>query len=303
MKKKPPPRHLGPPEPVRVVSGSLIRIVLLACIALAGAVFALVLHYRVHRPAPSPHDARPTRASSLPRSSSPSRAPRRAPERPRGEGRHTRRPRDLREHPGRIDVRRAAVHVRADHRLQPPLLVVRHGARLLRRHAHAPRRRARARARARHAARRAHRRRAAARSPARSPLLRELCDAGKTVLVETSGEADVLARRSARAQDHGPEGARLRRDRTATAGRTSRTSRARDEIKFVLADRADYEWMRDVIREPRAHGAHPDAPRERRLRGASPRRTSWPGCSRTSCPCACSSSCTSTSGRPETVGV
>jgi 7-carboxy-7-deazaguanine synthase len=24
---------------------------------------------------------------------------------------------------------------------------------------------------------------------------------------------------------------------------------ARDEIKFVLADRADYEWMRDVVRE------------------------------------------------------
>jgi 7-carboxy-7-deazaguanine synthase len=25
----------------------------------------------------------------------------------------------------------------------------------------------------------------------------------------------------------------------------------RDEIKFVLADRADYEWMRDVLRERR----------------------------------------------------
>jgi hypothetical protein len=57
VKKKPPPRHLGPPAPVRVVSGSLIRIVLLACVALAGAIFALVLHYRVQRPTPSPPSA------------------------------------------------------------------------------------------------------------------------------------------------------------------------------------------------------------------------------------------------------
>ena len=46
MKKKPQPRHLTPPAPVRVVSGSFIRIVMLACFALAGAIFALVLHYR-----------------------------------------------------------------------------------------------------------------------------------------------------------------------------------------------------------------------------------------------------------------
>ena len=38
---------MTPPAPVRVVSASLIRIVLLACFALAGAIFALVLHYRV----------------------------------------------------------------------------------------------------------------------------------------------------------------------------------------------------------------------------------------------------------------
>ena len=50
MKKKPRPRHLSPPLPVRVVSGSLVRIVLLACFALAGAIFALVLHYRVAQP-------------------------------------------------------------------------------------------------------------------------------------------------------------------------------------------------------------------------------------------------------------
>lgn len=54
MKKKPQPRHLIPPARVRVVSGSLIRIVLLACFALAGAIFALVLHYRVSRERFSP---------------------------------------------------------------------------------------------------------------------------------------------------------------------------------------------------------------------------------------------------------
>ena len=32
---------------------------------------------------------------------------------------------------------------------------------------------------------------------------------------------------------------------------------ARDEIKFVLADRADYEWMRDVIREHAPRRARP----------------------------------------------
>jgi 7-carboxy-7-deazaguanine synthase len=30
-----------------------------------------------------------------------------------------------------------------------------------------------------------------------------------------------------------------------------------DEIKFVLADRADYEWMRDAIREHRLPGRTP----------------------------------------------
>ena len=53
MKKKPQPRHLSPPAPVRVVSGALDRIVLLACFALAGAIFALVLHYRVREPSPA----------------------------------------------------------------------------------------------------------------------------------------------------------------------------------------------------------------------------------------------------------
>ena len=74
---------------------------------------------------------------------------------------HARHPRDLREHPGRIDVRRAAVHLRADDGMQPPLHLVRHAAGVLRRHAHGAARRAGAALVVRDAARRAHGRRAA----------------------------------------------------------------------------------------------------------------------------------------------
>lgn len=68
MKKKPPPRHLSHrlPRPVRPVGASLIRIVLLACVALAGAIFALVLHYRMRqRPWPSPDPAAAIDAGEL----------------------------------------------------------------------------------------------------------------------------------------------------------------------------------------------------------------------------------------------
>lgn len=66
MKKKKPPRHLTPLRPVLPVSGSLIRIVLLACVALAGAIFALVLHYRMRQsPWPSHDPAAATDAGEL----------------------------------------------------------------------------------------------------------------------------------------------------------------------------------------------------------------------------------------------
>ena len=50
---------------------------------------------------------------------------------------------------------------------------------------------------------------------------------------------------------------------------------AGDEIKFVLADREDYEWMRETIRERDLAAAHAEPPREhglRQARGAGPRR-------------------------------
>jgi 7-carboxy-7-deazaguanine synthase len=80
------------------------------------------------------------------------------------------------------------------------------------------------------------------------PLFGELCDAGRTVLVETSGEADV-SRVDARVHKimdlKAPGSGEGHRNRWSNLLCLT----ARDEIKFVLADRADYEWMRTTLRE------------------------------------------------------
>ena len=80
------------------------------------------------------------------------------------------------------------------------------------------------------------------------PLMTELCDAGRTVLVETSGEADV-ARVDARVHKvmdlKCPGSGESHRNRWSNLEHIGR----RDEIKFVLSDRADYEWMRAAVRE------------------------------------------------------
>jgi 7-carboxy-7-deazaguanine synthase len=78
-------------------------------------------------------------------------------------------------------------------------------------------------------------------------LLGELCDAGRTVLVETSGEADVsgVDARVHKVMDlKCPGSGESHRNRWSNLDHIG----ARDEIKFVLADRTDYEWMRDTIR-------------------------------------------------------
>jgi 7-carboxy-7-deazaguanine synthase len=80
------------------------------------------------------------------------------------------------------------------------------------------------------------------------PLMRELCDSGRTVLVETSGEADVSAvdSRVHKVMDlKCPGSGESHRNRWENL----RHITPRDEIKFVLADRADYEWMRSAIPE------------------------------------------------------
>jgi 7-carboxy-7-deazaguanine synthase len=75
----------------------------------------------------------------------------------------------------------------------------------------------------------------------------ELCDAGKTVLVETSGEADVAG--------VDPRVHKIMDLKCPGSGESARNRWSNlehigpgDEIKFVLADRADYEWMRDAVR-------------------------------------------------------
>ncbi|WP_437680646.1 radical SAM protein [Sorangium sp. So ce131] len=92
--------------------------------------------------------------------------------------------------------------------------------------------------------------------PGSLPLLAELCDAGRTVLVETSGEADVsrVDPRVHKIMDlKAPGSGESHRNRWSNLEHLT----PRDEIKFVLADRADYEWMRSTIRERRleARGA------------------------------------------------
>jgi 7-carboxy-7-deazaguanine synthase len=90
--------------------------------------------------------------------------------------------------------------------------------------------------------------------PGAIPLLVELCDAGKTVLVETSGEADVskVDPRVNKIMDlKAPGSKESHRNRWSNLDHIGfrPAAGARDEIKFVLADRADYEWMRATIRE------------------------------------------------------
>jgi 7-carboxy-7-deazaguanine synthase len=80
------------------------------------------------------------------------------------------------------------------------------------------------------------------------PLMTELCDAGRTVLVETSGEADVsrVDPRVHKVMDlKCPGSGESHRNRWENLEHLT----PRDEIKFVLADRVDYEWMRATIRD------------------------------------------------------
>jgi 7-carboxy-7-deazaguanine synthase len=80
-------------------------------------------------------------------------------------------------------------------------------------------------------------------------LARRLCDAGRTVLIETGGHHDVseavLDARVVRVLDvKCPGSGESHRNRWENLEQL----RAVDEVKFVLADRADYEWAREVIR-------------------------------------------------------
>jgi 7-carboxy-7-deazaguanine synthase len=80
------------------------------------------------------------------------------------------------------------------------------------------------------------------------PLVQRLLDEGFTVLVETSGAFDVsgVDERAHRIMDlkcpgSGESGRNLWENLDHLTGK--------DEVKFVVRDRADYEWARDTIRE------------------------------------------------------
>jgi 7-carboxy-7-deazaguanine synthase len=80
------------------------------------------------------------------------------------------------------------------------------------------------------------------------PLIERLLDDGFTVLVETSGAFDVgpVDGRAHRIMDlKCPGSGECHRNLWANLDHLT----ARDEIKFVVKDRADYEWTRASIRE------------------------------------------------------
>jgi len=79
-------------------------------------------------------------------------------------------------------------------------------------------------------------------------LMSRLADDGYTVLIETSGACDISA--------CDPRVIRIMDLKTPGSGEAERNEWSnithltdRDEVKFVLTSRADYEWMRDVIAE------------------------------------------------------
>ncbi len=77
-------------------------------------------------------------------------------------------------------------------------------------------------------------------------LLRQLCDAGFDVSLETSGALDV--------SDVDPRVSKVVDVKAPGSGESGRNLWSNfdrvtphDQIKFVLADRGDYEWARDVL--------------------------------------------------------
>lgn|SRR3954468_3339004 len=79
------------------------------------------------------------------------------------------------------------------------------------------------------------------------PLMATLCDAGHTVLLETSGAHDIslVDRRVHRIMDlKTPGSGEIGRNRFENIEQLSE----RDEVKFVIGSREDYEWSREQLR-------------------------------------------------------
>jgi 7-carboxy-7-deazaguanine synthase len=80
------------------------------------------------------------------------------------------------------------------------------------------------------------------------PLISRLCDEGFEVLIETSGSIDVtpVDRRAKLMLDvKTPGSGEVAKNRWSNLDEL----RPHDEIKFVIADRADYEWSKNLIAE------------------------------------------------------
>lgn len=87
-------------------------------------------------------------------------------------------------------------------------------------------------------------------------LAQRLLDAGYTVLCETSGERniDLMPPGVRRIMDLKPPGSgEAHRNDWANLARL----RAGDEVKFVVSDRADFDWMLEVVGTNNLHGRVP----------------------------------------------
>jgi 7-carboxy-7-deazaguanine synthase len=84
-------------------------------------------------------------------------------------------------------------------------------------------------------------------------LLRSLCDAGYTVSLETSGALTVAAvdPRVVKVMDlKTPGSGEVERNRYENLNALSRN----DQVKFVICDRGDYQWARELIARYRLEG-------------------------------------------------
>ncbi len=79
-------------------------------------------------------------------------------------------------------------------------------------------------------------------------LMTALCDAGRTVLIETSGAHDIspIDPRVHRIMDlKTPSSGECARNLFANIGHLTK----RDEVKFVIGSREDYEWSREQVQK------------------------------------------------------
>jgi 7-carboxy-7-deazaguanine synthase len=84
------------------------------------------------------------------------------------------------------------------------------------------------------------------------PLMTDLCDAGLTVLLETGGAHDIskVDPRVHRIMDlKTPDSGECHRNLYSNLDHLT----SRDEVKFVIGSRGDYEWSRGKLNEYRIH--------------------------------------------------